>query len=120
MANTNEHGISGSRKWLLSYHSLMKEGERNTEKFKQKEGRIWTTLAMLLLSLSFIGVGLYLLINNLIIVGTDARYPQPTANGGGLFLVVGLIFLIVTYFNLSPFSRVRKLIEGNTRFRRRK
>jgi len=72
------------------YYVLMK-GKQNTEKFKQKEGRIWTNLATLLLSLSFIGVGLYLLINNLIIVGTDARYPQPTttaiAMGCLLFLV---------------------------------
>jgi hypothetical protein len=98
----------------------MKEDKKGSEKYEQREGAIWRYLPTLTLSLLFIGVGLYLLIGNLIIVGTDARYPQPTANGGEMFLIVGLIFLIVTYFSLSPFSRLRQCIEGKTKLKKRK
>src|SRR5688572_12700589 len=98
----------------------MKEDKGDTEKYQQRAGGTWRYLPTLILSLLFIGVGLYLLMGNLIVVGTDARYPQATANGGEIFLIVGLIFLIVTYFTLSPFSRLRQLIEGKTKLKRRK
>src|SRR5688500_12216458 len=98
----------------------MKEDNKDSGKYEQREGGIWRYLPTSLLSLLFIGVGLYLLTNNLVIVGTDARYHQPTANGGEIFLLGGLIFLLVTYFSLSPFSRARQWIEGEGKSRRGK
>ena len=91
----------------------MKEDNKDSGKYEQREGGIWRYLPTSLLSLLFIGAGLYLLTNKLVIVGTDARYPQPTANGGE-------IFLLVTYFSLSPFSRARQWIEGEGKSRRGK
>jgi hypothetical protein len=94
-------------------------GHSKKEEQKDKRGA-WVYLPTLMLSILFIGFGLYLTINSLIVVGTFSRTMQPTAKGGGIYILVGLIFLVVTYFSISPFSRVRQFIEGKTRIKKRR
>jgi hypothetical protein len=94
-------------------------GHSNNKEQGDKHGT-WKYLPTLTLSILFIGFGLYLTINNLIIVGTYSRTMQPTAKGGGIYIFVGLIFLVVTYFSISPFSRLRQFIEGKTHIKRDK
>lgn len=103
----------------LSGNNMATEtGDNENEKRKDQE--VWKYLPTLLLSISCIGFGLYLTINNLVIVGMSSRTLQPTAKGGELFILVGLIFLVVTYYSISPFSRLRQFIEGKTGINKRK
>lgn len=71
-------------------------GHGNNREQGNKHGT-WKYLPTLALSILFIGFGLYLTINNLIVVGTYSRTLQPTAKGGEIYILVGLIFLVVTY-----------------------
>lgn len=73
----------------------------------------------LLLGVVFIVWGIIMITNNLYGVGFREEYGSYSVVGGQLFIFVGLIFLIVAYFNLSPFNKIRKFFEGGL-FKRRK
>lgn len=52
---------------------------------------------------------------NLYAYNVRARYGSYSATGGHLIILVGIIFLIVSYFSLSPFSKIRKFFEGGVK-----
>jgi hypothetical protein len=63
----------------------------------------------LLLALLFIAAGVIMIANNMVAVGINSRTLQRSGLGGGLLIFVGLIFLVVTYYSFSPFSKFRNL-----------
>lgn len=66
----------------------------------------------LILSLLFIAMGVTMIAKNLVAVGINSRTLQPSGFGGALLILIGIIFLIVSYFSLSPFSKIRQFFEG--------
>ncbi len=66
---------------------------------------------MFAFSLLWIIYGINFLIEDKAIIG---RHRDLSINiiGGWLLLLIGIIFLYVTYHSLSPFGRFRRFIEG--------
>lgn len=65
----------------------------------------------LLLAVIFILSGVFMIVNNVVAVGINSRTLQSSAIGGWLLIFIGLIFLVVTYYSFSPFSKIRNLFE---------
>ena len=73
------------------------------------------------ISLFFLFFGGYLLFNDLLAVGRNSRTLGFSVFGGHLMILVGLIFLVITYFCLSPFNKIREFFEGkNNHFKKKK
>ena len=73
--------------------------------------KLTDVLATLILAVLFIVGGIIMLVKDLVAVGIN-RALQFSAVGGYLLILVGLVFLLVTYFSLSPFSKIRQFFEG--------
>ncbi|KYG80740.1 hypothetical protein AWN68_16665 [Roseivirga echinicomitans] len=52
-----------------------------------------------------------MIINNKVGIGTHRLTQQQTGSGGELLILIGILFLVVTYFTLPPFSLIRKFID---------
>ena len=76
-----------------------------------KRDDFWTSITVFLGAISFTSYGLWMIINDKVGIGIHRLTQQPTGSGGELFLVIGIIFLVVTYFTLPPFSLIRKFID---------
>lgn len=50
-----------------------------------------------------------MLVNNLSVYGINRRTLMVSGYGGHLIILIGIISLIVTYYSLSPFSKVRNI-----------
>ena len=66
----------------------------------------------LTLALQFIIGGIIMLSKDLVAVGVNSRTLSVSGFGGHLLILIGCIFLIVAYYTLSPFSKIRRFIEG--------
>lgn len=77
-------------------------------KYKTKFADVFPTL---LLALLFIVAGVVMIVNNMVAVGINSRTLQRSGFGGYLLIFIGLIFLVITYYSFSPFSKVRNLFE---------
>lgn len=75
----------------------------------------WSFMPTLLLSMLLIIAGVIMIIEKMVGVGFRAMYAKTSGAGGELFIFVGIILLVVTYFSISPFSKFRQLFEGSTR-----
>lgn len=75
--------------------------------------KISTVLFQFAIAIVFIGSGIFMLIRNLVIGGVYARTNQITGFGGWFLILFGLVFLVVAYFSLSPFSPIREFFEGD-------
>jgi hypothetical protein len=75
----------------------------------------WSFMPTLLLSMLLIIAGVIMIIKKVVGVGFRAMYAKASGAGGELFIFVGIILLVVTYFSISPFSKFRQLFEGSTR-----
>lgn len=88
--------------------------EKNSIKEKAKPYTV-LFIPSLLISVMLIFFGIYLIVNNLVMTGRNWRTLQPTAKGGELYILFGVVFLVVAYFNLSPFNRLRQYVEGKSK-----
>ncbi len=79
-----------------------------------KENR-WEYLPYLFASVACIVSGILMIVNDRASIGRDGLTQQLTAGGGPLLIFMGIIFLVVTYFSLSPFNRVRQFFNGSAR-----
>ena len=61
----------------------------------------------LAVSVLFILMGGAMVVKGLVAYGVNSRTLKMSGLGGHLF--IGVIFLIVTYYSLSPFSRIRNI-----------
>ena len=80
----------------------------------------WTSIACLLLGVIFFIWGILMLVKDLYGVNFRSRYMQYDAIGGELVILFGLVFVLVAYFSLSPFSKIRSFIEGGRKPKRKK
>ncbi|HEU5292058.1 MAG TPA: hypothetical protein VFU05_15515 [Cyclobacteriaceae bacterium] len=64
---------------------------------KEKKTHSHTALFFpaLLIAIMLILFGTYLIINDLVMTGKNWRTLQPTAKGGELYIVFGIVFLVV-------------------------
>jgi hypothetical protein len=63
----------------------------------------------LLLSVLFILLGGAMIVKELTAYGVNSRTLKLSGLGGHLLILIGVIFLIVTYFSLSPYSWIRNI-----------
>ena len=63
----------------------------------------------LAVSVFFILMGGAMVVKGLVAYGVNSRTLKMSGLGGHLFILIGVIFLIVTYYSLSPFSRIRNI-----------
>lgn len=66
----------------------------------------YSTLGLILFAL-----GILLEINSGVVAARNNFFQQPTAYGSWLLYFGGIVFLIVGYYSLSPFSRIRKNVD---------
>jgi len=83
-------------------------------KHKSNISTIWISLT---LGIGFLIIGIAMITNDLVAVGIN-RTMQESGFGGYLLLLIGIVFIVVTYFSLSPFSRIRKFLEDNWKKRK--
>tara|TARA_R100000005_G_scaffold94915_1_gene74477 strand:- start:604 stop:876 length:273 start_codon:yes stop_codon:yes gene_type:complete len=76
------------------------------------KGDIWTSIAVFLGAIICFSFGLWMIINDKVGIGTHRLTQQPTGSGGELLILIGILFLVVTYFTLHPFSLIRKFIDN--------
>jgi len=76
-----------------------------------KEDNLWTSIAVFLGAISSISYGIWMITNNKVGYGTHRLTLQQTGSGGELLILIGVVFLIVTYFTLSPFNPIRKFLD---------
>lgn len=71
--------------------------------------RIWAPLMFLIFAILQIGSGIWLLTQNNNTVGINRLTRTFTAFGGEFYILGGLFFLVLAYFTLSPFSKLRTM-----------
>jgi hypothetical protein len=76
-------------------------------KFKTKIEDVLPTLLLGVFSLIW---GIVMIAKDLVAIGIN-RTLQKTGFGGCLPILIGIVFLIVTYYSLSPYSRIREFFE---------
>ena len=86
---------------------------------KKRRGRDTGFLPFLLLAVLFILGGVTMEVKNQVAVGFSSRTKQFTAVGGYLLIFIGSVFLIVSYYSLSPNSKIREFFEGRISVRNR-
>jgi hypothetical protein len=79
---------------------------------RRKESRNNGFFPVLILALLFIVGGVAMLVKDQVAVGINSRTTQFSAVGGFLLIFIGIIFLIVSYYSLSPNSKIREFFEG--------
>ena len=72
----------------------------------------------LILSVLFVLLGSAMLTKELTAYGFNTRTLKLSGLGGHLLILIGIIFLIVSYYSLSPFGRIRNF--NFTRFNRKR
>ncbi len=63
----------------------------------------------LIFSTLFILIGVGMIVKGLVGYGINSRTLMVSGFGGHLLILIGIIFLIVTYFSLSPYSKIRNI-----------
>lgn len=77
----------------------------------------WSYFPILLLAVVFIILGIIMIANDLYGVGFREEYNSYSAISGHYLVLAGVLFLIITYFCLSPFNKIRMFVEGGFRKR---
>ena len=80
----------------------------------------WEYLPHLFASIVCIVAGIWMILNNKVGIGIDGLTQQLTSGGGPLLILIGFILLGVTYFSLSPFSKLRQFFEGSSKRKKHK
>lgn len=63
-------------------------------------------------ALLFIIGGIIMIAKDLVAFGVNSRTQMLSGFGGHLLILIGSIFMVVAYYSLSPFSRIRRFFEG--------
>ncbi|NEM97516.1 hypothetical protein [Pontibacter burrus] len=84
-------------------------------KFKSDHSGVFLFLS---LSLLFIISGALMIINGAVAYGINSRTLMPTGFGGHYLILGGLIFLVVAYFSLPPFGKIRRFFEERMKRKR--
>ena len=84
----------------------------------KSKGNLESILVSLGFSLFFLVVGIKMIVEDKVAVGYN-RALQPSGFGGHLLILAGIISLVVTYFSLSPFGKVRQFFEGRVRVKKK-
>ena len=87
---------------------------------KQKEKGTKSSWVVFAYAIIFTGFGIYLIIRNKYTIGIDHLTQKGTATSGHYFLLFGLIFFVVAYFTLSPYSKVRGFFENRRKTKKKK
>lgn len=66
-------------------------------------------IILLIVSIMLLLLGGLMIVKNISVYGTNRRTLMVSGYGGHLLILIGIISLIVTYYSLSPFSKVRNL-----------
>ena len=67
------------------------------------------------MAIYFIAGGVIMLRDDLVAFGVNSRTLSSSGFGGHLLILAGLIFLVVAYFSLSPFGKIRRFFERGLR-----
>ncbi|WP_158858911.1 hypothetical protein [Lunatibacter salilacus] len=63
----------------------------------------------LIMSIMFILIGGAMILKGMVGIGVNSRTKMVSGYGGHLLILAGIIFLVVTYYSISPFSKFRNL-----------
>lgn len=63
----------------------------------------------LIMSIMFILMGVAMIVKGMVGIGINSRTKMVSGSGGHLLILAGIIFLVVTYHSISPFSKFRNL-----------
>lgn len=74
-----------------------------------KKGSNHLFIILLTVSILLLLTGGVMLVNNLSVYGINRRTLMVSGYGGHLIILIGIISLIVTYYSLSPFSKIRNV-----------
>ncbi|SFF99480.1 hypothetical protein [Pontibacter chinhatensis] len=78
------------------------------------------SISLFMLAVVLIIWGIMMIVYNLVAVGVNSRTLSPSGFGGELLILLGLILLVVAYYSLSPFSKIRQFLEGDLKNRNKK
>lgn len=73
-----------------------------------------------MLAVVLIICGIKMIVYKLGAVGVNSRTLAPSGFGGELLILLGLILLVVAYYSLSPFSKIRQFLKGDLKNRNKK
>lgn len=85
---------------------------------KRKDDNIGT-ISLFLIAIFLIIWGVKMVVKNLVAVGVNSRTLSLSGFGGEYLILFGLIFLVVSYYSLSPLGKIRQFLEGNLNNRRK-
>jgi hypothetical protein len=74
-----------------------------------KTGSNQIFIILLTVSILLLLTGGVMLVDNLLVYGINRRTLMVSGYGGHLIIMIGIISLIVTYYSLSPFSKIRNV-----------
>ncbi len=63
----------------------------------------------LIMSILFILMGGAMIVKGMVGVGINTRTKMVSGTGGHWLILAGIIFFVVTYYSISPFSKIRNL-----------
>lgn len=84
----------------------------------KSKGNLENVLVGLSFSLFFLVVGIKMIVEDKVAFGYN-RALQPSGYGGHFLILIGIIGLVATYFNLSPFGKFRQFFEGRVRVKKK-
>ena len=79
---------------------------------KKTKGSNSDLFVSLTFALLFIMGGIIMITKDLVAFGLNSRTQMPSGFGGHLLILIGSIFLVVSYYCLSPFGKIRRFFEG--------
>ncbi|PTX22307.1 hypothetical protein C8N40_101129 [Pontibacter mucosus] len=79
-----------------------------------------STISFFLIAIVLIIWGIKMIVKNLVAVGINSRTLSLSGFGGEYLILMGLIFLVVAYYSLSPLGKIRQFLEGDFKNRKEK
>jgi hypothetical protein len=76
--------------------------------------------AFLVIATCITAYGIWMIVVDRVAVGVSSRTFQPTGFGGHLLIFLGVVFYVIAYYSLSPFSKLREFLEGGWRGKRKR
>ena len=86
---------------------------KKPDKHKNRIG--FDTFLYFFFGISFLVIGVIMVVFDIHKVGRHNLTTQQTALGGGFVIFISLVCFYVGYYFLTPFSKIREFIEGTKR-----
>lgn len=80
-------------------------------RLKKDKDHIWGIIGATIFSIFLIGWGIYMLVSGKYAKGYDHYVQQETGAGGEYYILIGVILIVITYFTLSPFGKIRRFFD---------